>query len=144
MRSKITYLVTLALLLGNLQVRALGEDQALTMVGLSKEEVAQRMKKEHKEFRRDASVIKQTFNYLKYVNGIRTKTWIIYFTDEDMCKTSKLVCDYGEMDEVLEEVRAKFGDPVDDTWEMKMGKETLVVELIRQEWYFTIRETFKK
>jgi hypothetical protein len=140
----ITSLVTLAFLLLPLQVHASEDQPTSTMVGLSKEEVAQRVKKEHKEFRRDASVIKQTFNYLKYVNGIKTKTWIIYFDDEDICRTSKLVCDYGELDQVLEDVRARFGNPVDDIWEVSMGEETLVVELIRQEWYFTIRETFKK
>ena len=72
-----------------------------SMIDLTKEEVRVIVKDKHKEFRRDKSVVNQRFNYLKYVNGLRTRTWIIHFTEEDSCRSTKLVCDYGEYDEVL-------------------------------------------
>lgn len=118
--------------------------QAQTMVGLSKEEVIVRMKKEHREFRKDNSIVKQRFNYLKYVNGMRTKTWIIYFTDEDICRTSKLVCDYGDYDKMLEDLNEKYKKTGELLWEFKSGKDVIQVELIKQEWYFTIRERKKQ
>jgi hypothetical protein len=116
---------------------------AQRMVGLSKEEVAEIVKKEHREFHRDDSVIKQQFNYLKYVNGMRTRTWIIYFDDEDICKTSKLVCDYGEYDEVLEDLGSNYSKIGESMWEYAVDGDTILVELIKQEWYFTARETRK-
>ncbi len=70
-----------------------------SVIDLTKEEVRVKVKEKHMEFRRDKSVVNQRFNYLKYVNGLRTRTWIIYFTEEDICRSSKLVCDYSEYDD---------------------------------------------
>jgi len=117
--------------------------QSQTMVGLSKEEVKVAVKKNHKKFHRDDSVIRQQFNYLKYVNGRRTKTWIIYFNDLDTCKTSKLVCDYSDFDKIFEEINSKYNKTGENLWEFQVGTDTIQVELIKLEWYFTIRETRK-
>jgi hypothetical protein len=64
-----TLLIT-GILIGSIQIL-----QAQSLIGLSKGDVVERVQHEYKEFQRDASVIKQTFNYLKYVNEARTKTW---------------------------------------------------------------------
>ncbi|MCP4311584.1 MAG: hypothetical protein GY790_10010 [Bacteroidetes bacterium] len=115
-----------------------------TMVGLSKDEVKGIVKTDHKEFRRDDSVIKQRFNYLKYVNGPRTKTWIIYFDDQDICRTSKVVCDYSDYNKMLEDINSKYRQTGELIWEFQVDSDTILVELIKLEWYFTIRETSKK
>ena len=133
---KILFICTIILCLG-------GELQSQTMVGLSKEEVKAAVKRDHKKFHKDESVIKQHFNYLKYVNGPRTKTWIIYFNDQDICKTSKLVCDYSDLDNMMEEINSRCRPVGDNLWEYQAGSDTIWVELIKQEWYFTIRETKK-
>jgi len=133
---KIFFICTLILGLGS-------QLQSQTMVGLSKEEVKAAVKKDHKKFHRDDSVIKQRFNYLKYVNGRRTKTWIIYFNELDTCKTSKLVCDYSDLDKMFEEINSKYSITGENLWEFQVGSDTFQVELIKQEWYFTIRETRK-
>jgi len=117
---------------------------AQSLVGLPKEKVVELVKKNHREFRKDASVTKQRFNYLKYVNGLRTKTWILYFTDDDICKTSKIVCDYVEIKEMEEELDDKYDRTGELKWEYRVGSDTFLVELIKQEWYFTIRETRKQ
>lgn len=114
---------------------------AQTMVGLSKEEVAARVKDEYKSFKKDASIVKQRFNYLKYVNGTRTRTWIIYFTDEDICNTSKLICDYSDYEDMVLDLQSKYRQTGQNTWEYMEGNDTIHVELIKQEWYFTIRES---
>ena len=118
--------------------------EAQTMIGLPKEEVVELVKQDHRDFRKDASVIKQRFNYLKYVNGLRTKTWILYFNEGDTCHVSKLVCDYGELDDVMKDINNRCKSVNDSTWTYQDGPATLQVELIRQEWYFTIRETRKE
>jgi hypothetical protein len=113
------------------------------MVGLSKEEVIAAVNKDHKEFHKDDSVIKQRFNYLKYVNGPRTRTWIIYFNDQDICRSSKMVCDYSDFDVVLKDINSRFRQKEESLWEFQVGSDTIQVELIRLEWYFTIRESKK-
>ena len=114
--------------------------QAQSLIGLSKGEVMARVQQEHTEFQKDASVIKQTFNYLKYVNDIRTKTWILHFTDADICYVSKLVCDYGELGKMVDLMNRKYTQKGKEQWEYLSGRDTIQVSLIRQEWYFTIRE----
>jgi len=115
-----------------------------SMIDLTKEEVRVMVKDKHMEFRRDKSVVNQQFNYLKYVNGLRSRTWIIYFTDEDICRSSKLVCDYGEYDEVLEELNESHEKVGESEWTYQLESDTIQVILARQEWYFTVREARKK
>ncbi len=117
---------------------------AQSMIGLSKEEVKVIVKKEHRGFRQDNSIVKQRFNYLKYVNGMKTKTWILYFTDDDICKTSKLVCDYSDYDEVVEDLNTRHEKVNESRWEYAQNADTFQIELTKQEWYFTVRETRKE
>jgi len=115
-----------------------------TMIDLTKEEVRVKVKEKHREFRRDNSVVNQRFNYLKYVNGMRTRTWILYFTDEDICRSTKLVCDYGEYDEVMDELNKSYEKVAESEWAYVLEHDTIQVKLVRQEWYFTVREARKK
>jgi len=115
-----------------------------SIIDLTKEEVRVMVKDKHMEFRRDKSVVNQQFNYLKYVNGLRSRTWIIYFTDEDICRSSKLVCDYGEYDEAIEELNDTYEKVGESEWSYELEGDTIQVILARQEWYFTVREARKK
>jgi hypothetical protein len=114
------------------------------MIDLSKEEVRVLMKEKHRGFRRDNMVVNQQFNYLKYVNGLKTRTWILYFTDEDICRSTKMICDYGEYDEVLDEMDAAYEKVGEMEWAYQLKSDTIYVTLTRQEWYFTIREARKQ
>ena len=118
--------------------------QAQPVIGMSKEELKVFMKEKHRGFRLDNTVVKQRFNYLKYVNGLRTRTWIFYFNEDDYCKTSKQVCDYGEFDEILAELNKSYETAGESRWEYILEKDTVQVALTRQEWYFTVREARKK
>jgi hypothetical protein len=121
-----------------------GLANAQPVIGMSKEEVKVFMKDKHKGFRLDNSVVKQRFNYLKYVNGLKTRTWIFYFTEEDLCKTSKQVCAYGEFDEMMTELNNAYESAGESRWEYLLEKDTVQLTLTRQEWYFTVREARKK
>lgn len=98
------------------------------------------VKTEHREFGLDNSIIRQQFNYLKYVNGSQTITWIIYFTDSDTCRSSKKVCDYTEYDYVLKELDAQYERTGDMQWEYQSDGVTILVLLKEEDWYFTVRE----
>ena len=133
-----TLMLTAATLLGGASLQ-----KEMSMIGKHKEEVRELVKQDYKGFRRDNTVVNQHFNYLKYVNALRTRTWIIYFTEDDICKSSKLVCDYNEYDEMLEDLNAAYDQVGENKWEYKLKKETISVSLSRQEWYFTVREARK-
>jgi hypothetical protein len=111
-----------------------------SLIGESKEEVSRRINMYYKEFRKDNMVVKQHFNYLKYVNGMRTKTWILYFNEKDVCHLSKLICDYSEYDNVLEQLNVAYRKIGESKWEFARGSQINVITLIKQEYYFTVRE----
>jgi len=113
---------------------------AQPLIGMSKEQVAGLIEKEHSVFRKDQSVSNQQFNYLKYVNSQRTKTWIMYFSGEDVCTGTKLVCDYSELDEMLDALDSRYRKTGRREWEYEQGTDTFRVTLTREEWYFTVRE----
>lgn len=131
-------------LLACLLLFATGTLKGQSMIDLTKEEVRVKVKSKHKEFRKDHSVVNQRYNYLKYVNGLRTRTWILYFTPEDICRSTKLVCDYGEYDKVLEELNEAHEKTGEFEWTYKIKRDTIFVTLTRQEWYFTVREARNK
>ena len=113
---------------------------ATSFIGASKAEVSRRISMYHKEFRKDNMVVSQHFNYLKYVNGMRTKTWIFFFTEEDICHLSKLVCDYAEYDGMLEKLNTDYRKTGESKWEYSRGSQVTVITLTKQEYYFTVRE----
>lgn len=111
-----------------------------SLIGEPKEEVSRRIAMYHKEFRKDNMVVRQHFNYLKYVNGMRTRTWILYFNEQDVCHLSKLVCDYSEYDGVLEQLNNAYRKIGDSKWEFSLGSQVNIITLTKQEYYFTVRE----
>ena len=117
--------------------------QEQSMIGMSKEEVLQKMKEEHRKFALDNTITRQQFNYLKYGNNSETVTWIIYFSEKDICTSTKKVCDYIEYDYVLKELNEKFEKVGDLTWEFKSGNEQIQVTIEEKDWYFTVRERIK-
>ncbi|MFZ5941930.1 MAG: hypothetical protein ACOYXB_15285 [Bacteroidota bacterium] len=116
---------------------------AQKVIGLSKDEVQALVKSSVKEFKLDKSITQQAFNYLKYVNDSQTKTWIIFFSEDDICTHTKTVCDYSEYDFVLDDLKKSCRNVADKTWEYKEDGKTFVITLEESDWYFTLREKLK-
>lgn len=115
-----------------------------SFIGKTKEEVQAIVKTGYREFGQDNTVVSQQFNYLKYVNASQTITWIIYFTDADVCRSTKKVCDYIEYDDVLKALDAQYKSTGDMQWEYTSGAETIEVLMKEEDWYFTVREQRKQ
>jgi len=111
--------------------------QAQSLIDLTKDEVNTVIKKERKDLSLDKSIVKQQFNYLKFVDRGRDETLIVYFTKENVCKTSKSIYDYSVQDEVVENLNAQHEKVGDNKWK----DESIEVTLTEQEWYFTVRTT---
>lgn len=118
--------------------------QEFSFVGMAKSDVENTIRKSHRNFSEDQSVIKKQFNYLKYINGSQTITWIFYFTDQDICRATKKVCDYSEYDFVLDDLEENFEPSGDMQWEYTVDGQTYTISLEEQDWYFTLREEKKE
>lgn len=116
------------------------EAQVESLIGKEKEEVMEIVKKDYKKFAEDNSVIKKQFNYLKYVNSAQSITWIIYFSDSDICTSTKKVCDYSEYDFVLMDLEDQCKQVADLEWEYSDSRDTYSLVLKEEDWYFTLRE----
>lgn len=115
-----------------------------SFIGKTKEQVRDLLKTEFREFGPDNSIVKQQFNYLKYINGSQTITWIFYFTDEDVCRSTKKVCDYIEYDDVLKELDAQYERTGDMEWEFQSEGKPVQLLLKEEDWYFTVREQVRQ
>ncbi len=114
--------------------------QHASFIGKTKAQVKEAVKSDYREFGQDNSITRQQFNYLKYVNGSQTITWIIYFTDEDICRSTKKVCDYVEYDFVLKKLDEQYEQTGEMQWEYMSEGEPIRVTLKEEDWYFTVRE----
>jgi hypothetical protein len=117
--------------------------QQMSFVGLTKEDVKEKMKDDFKKFSPDETVVKQTYNYLKYVNRNNSITWIFYFSEKDICKSTKKVCDYSEYDIVHEELNEQCEKVADGEWEFLDDGKVFTLALTEEDWYFTLREREK-
>lgn len=131
------------ILISGIALLAIMQTSAQSVIGLTKDEVRDFVKEKHKKLTLDKSIVKQQFNYLKYVNRSATKTYIVYFSENDIATSSKMVCDYAEYDFVLDELNEEYNKKGKRKWEYSDDRDTYTVELIEQEWYFTVRERKK-
>jgi len=116
---------------------------AQPLIGLSKDEVQTLIKSSYRDFKQDRSVTQQAFNYLKYVNDSQTKTWIIFFSEDDICTHTKTVCDYSEYDFVLDYLKKSCRKVTDKSWEYREEGKTYLITLEESDWYFILREQVK-
>ena len=119
---------------------AIVQTNAQSIIGMTKEDVKVVVQERHKKMSQDKTIVKQQFNYLKFVNRSSTITYIIYFSDDDIAKSTKMVCDYSEYDSILNNLNEKYEKKSKNMWQYSDGKDTYTIELIDQEWYFSIRE----
>jgi hypothetical protein len=121
----------------------LGRTQEISVIGMQKEEVKLLVKKKYRKYAQDRSVVRQQFNYLKYINGSGTITWIMYFSKKDICTSTKKVCDYIEYDFVLDDLDEQCESTGDMKWEFEIDEDTYTLTLEEKDWYFTVRERKK-
>lgn len=81
----------------------------------------------------------QRFNYLKFVNSAGTKTFIVFFSEEDISIHTRMVCDYSEYDFILGELDKEYKKKDKFLWEYKVEKDAFNVTLEEEEWYFIVR-----
>jgi len=118
--------------------------QSVSIIGMTKEEAKEIVNKKYRNFRLDNTIVKQEFNYLKYVNGIQTITWILFFSKEDICTSSKKVCDYSEYDFIIKKLNKEYQMISDMHWESDSGNHTTVMTLEEKDWYFVVHEKMKE
>ena len=108
------------------------------LIGVSKDIIAQRVKTEMKGFNLDNSSKNKNYNYLKYLNSSGTKTLFIFFNENNISTNTRLVCDYSELDFVLDDLKKQFKKAGENKWEYTVGKGKFLITMRKEEWYFVV------
>ena len=111
-------------------------------IGSSKDEIVKMMNEKNPGFSLDDGVVNNTYKYLKYVDKENEETWLFFLSDENICTHSKLMSDFSNLQTRKDELDKEYKPAGENKWIFINKGTTFIVELKKEEWFFTI--TIKK
>ena len=108
------------------------------LIGIEKNQVNNIVKKELSGFNLDNSTQNKEFNYLRFVNRVGTITLFVFFDQNNISTSTRMVCDYSELGSVLGDLDAKYKKRGQNNWEYSVHNELFMVNLEKKEWYFVV------
>jgi hypothetical protein len=111
-------------------------------IGSTKDEIVKTMNEKNPGFSLDDGVVNNTYKYLKYVDKENEETWLFFLSDENICTHSKLMSDFSNLQTRKDELDKEYKPAGENKWIFINKGTTYIVELKKEEWFFTI--TIKK
>jgi hypothetical protein len=111
------------------------------LIGLSRKEVVSAMKET--SFMIDRSSRNTTFNYLKYVDQSGDKTFLVFFSEGDVCTSTRLMCDYSAYKTMISRFNKDYRRKSATEWTYELAGITYKVKLKKEEWFFSVVVTTK-
>jgi hypothetical protein len=106
------------------------------LIGLTREKVIETLKESN--FVIDNTSKNTTYNYLKYVDRNEEKTLLVFFTKEDLCSSTKLMCDYSSIKETIAKYNKIYKKKSSLVWNYQKDGKTFNVELRKEEWFYSV------
>jgi len=107
-------------------------------IGLEKSATESLVKKEMKDLNLDESSKNVQFNYLKFVNSIGTKTFIVFFDEKNISVSTRMICDFSELNFMQNELNKKYKKTGKNSWEYIADNNKIEIILEKKEWYFIV------
>ncbi len=111
---------------------------AQEFVGLTAEEIKQRMRAERKDFHLDETTVNRVYRYLKYVDDLETRTILYFLSDEDVCTFYKEIYENDQLNPVKEHLDTTCRKIADTLWLKETPHGTMEKVLVRRDWFFTV------
>ena len=112
-------------------------------VGLKSSEVIQQLNAE-RHFHQETNFKNDTYKYLKFYNRSDEETLIVFLTYDDRVRVTRLMSDYSNLDNRTKELNRNYKKVRQNCWVgTRDGKEYLI-ELKKEDWYFTLTTKEKK
>jgi hypothetical protein len=108
------------------------------LIGFDKSMMTSLVKKEMKSFNQDKSTKNENFNYLKFVNSSGTKTFLVFFDNMNISISTRMICEYSELNLLLGELNKAYKKTGENSWEYKVDNDKFEVSLEKKEWYFVV------
>jgi hypothetical protein len=111
---------------------------------MTKEEIITSMKEQHKSFILQRGVVNKSFNYIKFVDILEQRTLLFFLDNMDKCTFVKYMCDYSYLKRYVEFYDKHFTPDGNNRWLDEQHDPVLEIDLVEEEWYFTLRIQQKK
>jgi len=115
-----------------------GKLASQNIIGLSKDQVMETMKKSYTDFTLDNSTKNETYKYLKYVDKFNDQTLLIFLSANDLSTSTKLMSDYSNLKDVRAKLSKNYKPKGKDSWTYTINGAVYQVVLKKEEWYFTV------
>jgi hypothetical protein len=120
------------------------QTQTPNYIGMSKQDIIKVMGKSNPGFDLDEGAVNKTYKYIKFVDKYNEETWLFFLTDDDKCSRTKLISDFSNQKIRTEELNKKYKKEGENKWEFTEKGISYIVELSKEEWFFTIVTKEKK
>lgn len=117
---------------------------AQNYIGMQKAEIIKLMQKNNPGFDLDESVVNSTYNYLKFVDKFNEETWLFFLDENNICSLTKLMSDYSNLKIRTGELNKKYKNAGENKWIYLEKGVVYIIELKKEEWFFTILMKKKK
>lgn len=111
---------------------------SVNYIGMAKPEIIKDMQKNNPGFDLDEGVVNKTYNYLKFVDKYNEETWLIFLSPENVCTHTKLMSDFSNMEIRVNELNKLYKNAGENKWITIEKGIVYVIELKKEEWFFTI------
>jgi hypothetical protein len=114
------------------------QSNVVNFIGMSKDDVMSEMKKSNSSFDLDEGAKNSLHKYLKYVDKYNEETWLFFLSENDVCTKSKLISDYSNLKDRTDKLNKMYKKAGENKWIYVKKDVAYVVELKKEEWFFTI------
>jgi hypothetical protein len=120
------------------------DGNAQNFIGMEKDEIIQVMGEKHKSFKLNTNVVNPHYKYLKFENKISEITMLFFLSEDNRCTLVRQMCDYSNLNDVIADLNLKYTPSGKNTWFFKDGNQIYLVNLLEEEWYFTVTTKLKE
>ena len=116
---------------------------AQNYIGMHKDQIIELMKETQRNCKLNTDAVNTHYNYLKFEDKISEITILYFLSDNDRCTLIRKMCDYSNINDVLEDLNSTYKSTGENTWEYKDDGKTYSVVLAEEDWFFTVTTRLK-
>jgi hypothetical protein len=110
-------------------------------IGMEKEQIIEEMRNSHKKFKLNTDDVNTHYRYLKYQNKIDI---LFFLSEDDKCTLIRKMCDYSNINDMISELDSNYKKSGKNTWTYSDKGKVYLINLLEEEWYFTVTTKLKK
>ena len=107
-------------------------------IGMAKDSISSEMVKTHRSLKLNTAAINNSYNYLKYEDGIREITVLFFLDDNNTCKAIRLMSDYSNINDIEKQLNENYEKQAHNNWSYTYNNVDYQVTLEEGDWFFTV------